>query len=92
MCGILKVSRSGYYSWINRPESNRSIKNERILEILQKSHKKAPMAGLDSLWHDVLEQIPCCRGTVYRIMKEMGSNQNVDQSGNRQLILNMIYL
>ena len=30
------------------------------------------MAGLDSLWHDVLEQIQCCRGTVYRIMKENG--------------------
>ncbi len=72
MCGILKVSRSGYYSWNNRPESNRSIKNERILEILKESHKKAPMAGLDSLWHDVLEQIQCCRGTVYRIMKENG--------------------
>lgn len=43
-----------------------------ILEILQKSHKKYPMAGLDSLWCDVKEEIPCCMGTVYRIMKENG--------------------
>lgn len=30
------------------------------------------MAGLDSLWHDVLDKISCSRGTVYRIMKENG--------------------
>lgn len=72
MCEILNVSRSGYYSWVKRPESNRNIKNKRILEILEKAHKKDPMAGLDSLWHDVLEKIQCCRGTVYRIMKENG--------------------
>jgi putative transposase len=72
MCEILKVSRSGYYDWLERPECNRSIKDRIILKILQESHKKSPMAGLDSLWCDVKEVIPCCRGRVYRIMKENG--------------------
>ncbi len=72
MCEILKVSRSGYYSYLNRPESNRSKKNKRILDILEESHIKNPMAGLDSLWHDVKEKIQCCRSTVYKIMKENG--------------------
>ena len=72
MCEILKVSRSGYYSYLNRPESNRSKKNKRILGILEESHNKNPIAGLDSLWHDVKEKIQCCRSTVYKIMKENG--------------------
>jgi len=72
MCGILKVSRSGYYSYISRPESSRTIRNRNILEHLENAHKRDPMAGLDSLWHDVKEKIPCCRSTLYKIMKENG--------------------
>lgn len=72
MCEILKVSRSGYYSYLNRPDSNRAKKNKNILEILVETHNKDSMAGLDSLWHYVKEKIPCCRSTVYRIMKENG--------------------
>jgi hypothetical protein len=49
MCGILKVSRSGYYSYLNRPESNRAKKNKSILEILIQAHYKDPVAGLDSM-------------------------------------------
>ena len=30
-CLTLEVSRSGYYSWIERPESERTIKNAAIL-------------------------------------------------------------
>lgn len=72
MCEILKVSRSGYYSYISQPESNRSKKNRKILNILEEAHNKDPMAGLDSLKHDVKEKISCCRSTVYKIMKENG--------------------
>lgn len=72
MCEILKVSRSGYYSYLDRPESNRAKKNKSILGMLIEAHNKAPMTGLDSLWHDVKERISCCRSTVYRIMKENG--------------------
>lgn len=70
MCDILKVSWNGYYSYISRPESNRDIKNKNIFKILVNAHNKAPMTGLDYLWHDVTEHILCCRSTVYRIMKE----------------------
>lgn len=74
MCEILKVSRSGYYSYLNRPESNRAKKNKNILDILKQVHNEDPMAGLDSLWHAVKEKISCCRSTIYRIMKENGIN------------------
>jgi transposase InsO family protein len=31
MCPLLKVSRSGYYAWKNRPVSDRSIENDRLM-------------------------------------------------------------
>ncbi|MCK5188848.1 MAG: hypothetical protein KAR12_02195, partial [Methylococcales bacterium] len=30
MCQTLSVSRSAYYDWLNRPESNRSKKNRQL--------------------------------------------------------------
>lgn len=51
-------------------ESNRAIKNNKKLKILINAHIKTPMVGLDSLWHDATEHIPCCRSTVHHIMKE----------------------
>jgi len=31
MCRVLRISRSGYYAWINKPRSRRAIENERFL-------------------------------------------------------------
>lgn len=42
MCRIFSVSRSGYYKWRNRPESNRSIQNRELdthIKIVFKKHK-----------------------------------------------------
>ena len=41
MCRVLRVSRSGYYAWIDRPESNRSKENRVILEAIKKIHKSS---------------------------------------------------
>jgi putative transposase len=35
---VLKVSRSGYYAWINRPQSDRDRDNERLLISIRVSH------------------------------------------------------
>lgn len=39
MCRILKVSRSGYYGWLIRPPSQRSIDNARLLGLIRESHE-----------------------------------------------------
>ena len=31
----MKVSRSGYYGWLDRPESNRSIKNKELTKVIK---------------------------------------------------------
>jgi putative transposase len=43
MCKVLKVRRSGFYSWLSRPKSNRMIENEKLLvkikELFEKKHR-----------------------------------------------------
>ena len=38
MCGLLKVSRSGYYAWNTRQPSRRQKDNEELLEHIQRIH------------------------------------------------------
>lgn len=70
MCKLLKVSRSGYYDWLDRPIPKRVDKQKKILEIIIKTHKKHEMWGVDPIWTEVNETIKCSRGTVYRLMKK----------------------
>jgi len=39
MCRILQVSRSGYYGWIDRPESKRSLENRVLLRAIKDIHE-----------------------------------------------------
>ena len=72
MCYLLEVSRSGYYDWLDRLPSERSRKQARILDKIKAVHKKFPMYGVDPIWDDVKDSIPCSRGTVYRLMRKHG--------------------
>jgi putative transposase len=72
MCKLLKVSRSGFYDWIARPTSKREKKHKQILKIIEKTHKKHPVWGVNPIWAEVRETIPCSRGTVYRLMNKNG--------------------
>jgi putative transposase len=40
LCRALRVSKSGYYAWLVRPESARSIENDRLLLKIKAIHKK----------------------------------------------------
>ncbi len=42
MCRVFEVSRSGYYDWLNRPESNRKLENKALAEEIKKifDHEK----------------------------------------------------
>ena len=72
MCDVLKVSRSAYYDWLSRPPSERSRKHARILDTIKVIHERFPTYGLDPVWAEVKESIPCSRGTVYRLMRKHG--------------------
>ncbi len=34
-CKILKISRSGYYDYVQRKKSNRTIENEALIEMIE---------------------------------------------------------
>ena len=39
MCGALKVSRSGYYAWHTRPESDRGVTDRALTQAIQVIHR-----------------------------------------------------
>jgi len=39
MCRVLRLSRSGYYDWIGRHESTRSIENRLLLKVIKDVHR-----------------------------------------------------
>ncbi len=41
ICQEMGVSRSGYYSWLNRPESNQKTENKMLIEKVKEIHKES---------------------------------------------------
>ncbi len=41
LCDALEVSPSGYYDWLDRPESNRTRKNKMLTEKIKHSHQQS---------------------------------------------------
>jgi len=51
MCRVLQVSRSGYYDWVKRSPSKRSIENSTLLSHIQTVHKQFRQAyGAFKTW------------------------------------------
>lgn len=69
---MLDISRSGYYSWLNRPASKRAIETQGITDVAIKSYNELRgMCGLDKLLEDVREKYPkCSRNRLYKIQKQ----------------------
>ena len=36
MCRLLEVSPSGYYAWLSRPDSSRTVRDRELTEIIEK--------------------------------------------------------
>ena len=74
MCRLLNVSRSGYYSWLKRPESRRSRQNKnlkaKILDIFKGNHR---IYGAPRIHAELRSQgIRCGRHRVARLMQKLG--------------------
>ena len=35
MCRVMKLNRSGFYAWLNKPKSDRTIEDNRLLKIIK---------------------------------------------------------
>jgi putative transposase len=70
MCRVLGVSRSGYYSWRTRRESDRHVQNRVLLERIRLVHRKSHGTYGSPRVHRQLiaEGVVCSRGRVERLM------------------------
>jgi len=73
MCRV-RVSRSGYYSFCTRPESERARENERLLVRITTAHKKSRKTYGSPRIHRQLvkDGVLCSRGRVARLMRDAG--------------------
>lgn len=77
MARVFRVSRSGYYAWRSREESNRSQRNRNLLKLIKKYQRESKQSyGAKRLTSAIKieEQIPLGHNRVARLMKLHGLN------------------
>jgi putative transposase len=74
MCRVLRVSRSGFYAWLRRPESRRTREDRRLLVEIRAIHQGTRGSyGSPRIHRELREQgEDCGRGRVVRLMKANG--------------------
>jgi len=74
MSRVLRVSRSGYYCWCDRPASKRAKENEKLLLRIETAHKDSKKRYGSPRIHQQLvkDGVACSRGRVARLMREAG--------------------
>jgi putative transposase len=71
MCRILKVARADFYQWLHTPESERSIEDRRLLELIHQSYGGSHgVYGARRVFGDLREVGETCgKHRVERIMR-----------------------
>jgi len=74
MCRVFQVSRSGYYAWVNRPESRRSVANRRLLSQIRIAYaRNRGVYGSPRITEDLRDQGHVCNEKrVARLMRVHG--------------------
>lgn len=71
MCRILKVSKSGYYAYIKRPESLRAKRNALLLAEIKRIHQETLQSyGYPRITNELPPELKVSKHTVYRLMKQ----------------------
>ena len=74
MCSVFKVSRSGYYRWVNSKPSNREIERERVMKAIKELYVNSNYRyGSPKITHDLHDLgWRISRPRVARLMKREG--------------------
>jgi transposase InsO family protein len=74
MCNVLGVSRGGYYDWLNRKPSRRSLKNQEIVSEIKIIHKKSKQRyGSPKITQELIDKgYQVSQPRVARLMKKQG--------------------
>ena len=61
LCNTLEVSPSGYYDWLDRPESNRARENKVLTERIRRSHQQSrEIYGSPKIHKDLITEGETC--------------------------------
>ncbi len=74
MCRVLSVSRSGYYAWLGRPESERSHADRCLVSQIRLAHQRSRRSyGSPRITDELIAAgTPCGRHRVARLMRVHG--------------------
>jgi len=74
MCNFLQVSRSGYYEWIKRPQSNRDLENQYLTKMIKEIFNKTRQVyGTRRIVSTLMQMgINASRKRVANLMKKIG--------------------
>lgn len=74
MCDIVGVSRSGFYAWLRRPQSQRKMKNQQLAIKIRLIHGQSRKSyGAPRIHRELKEQgVPCSKNRVARLMRREG--------------------
>lgn len=74
MSRVLGVSRSGYYAWLKRPESQREKNDRRLLTMIKAIHRESRRTYGSPRVHAELHErgVRCGENRVARLMRENG--------------------
>ncbi|MEJ9207361.1 IS3 family transposase, partial [Paenibacillus larvae] len=74
MCALLSVSKSGYYEWTKRKESERLKRRKKLERWIRRTFfDSRQLYGSPKVWYALKKQgIHVSQKTVARIMKELG--------------------
>ena len=74
LCAVLKVSRSGFYAWRNRPISAHRHYDMQLMKLIKELHQGYRRAYGAARVHHALRQkgFSCSRRRINRLMRELG--------------------
>ncbi len=74
MCKILEISRSGFYAWVKRPESKRSVANRQLTNLIQGLFGESRQTYGSPRLHRALRHggVLCGKNRVARLMRLSG--------------------
>jgi transposase InsO family protein len=74
MCGVLQVSRSGFYGWLTRPASAHAVADRDLAaQIIQRHHQTRRVYGAVKLWRTLNDAgIACGKHRVARLRRSQG--------------------
>ncbi len=79
MCQTLQISRSGYYAFLGRPESERTKRQRHVLEMIKIIHEEShKIYGAPTITIELNKAgIPASKGMVARLMRKNGIRSKV---------------